>query len=82
MRPILMTAFATCRHSAHCDWLGAGRGKSAPMGIAVVGGMLTSTFLTLFIVPVVYTFFSDVARNSNPVHSRKSLPGGSGSVGK
>jgi hypothetical protein len=27
----------------------------------VVGGMLTSTFLTLVIVPVVYTAFSDVA---------------------
>jgi hydrophobic/amphiphilic exporter-1 (mainly G- bacteria), HAE1 family len=30
------------------------------MGVAVVGGMLTSTFLTLVIVPVVYTAFSDM----------------------
>jgi HAE1 family hydrophobic/amphiphilic exporter-1 len=31
------------------------------MGVAVVGGMLTSTFLTLIIIPVVYTIFSDIA---------------------
>ena len=31
------------------------------MGVAVVGGMLTSTFLTLFVIPVVYTLFSDLA---------------------
>jgi hypothetical protein len=31
------------------------------MGVAVVGGMLTSTFLTLVIIPVVYTLFSDAA---------------------
>jgi HAE1 family hydrophobic/amphiphilic exporter-1 len=32
------------------------------MGVAVVGGMLTSTFLTLFVIPVVYTLFSDLAQ--------------------
>jgi HAE1 family hydrophobic/amphiphilic exporter-1 len=31
------------------------------MGVAVVGGMMTSTFLTLLIIPVVYTLFSDLA---------------------
>jgi Cu/Ag efflux pump CusA len=30
------------------------------MGVAVVGGMLTSTFLTLIVIPVVYTLFSDL----------------------
>jgi hypothetical protein len=29
------------------------------MGVAVVGGMVTSTFLTLVVIPVVYTLFSD-----------------------
>jgi hypothetical protein len=31
------------------------------MGVAVVGGMLTSTFLTLVVIPVFYTLFSDLA---------------------
>jgi hypothetical protein len=30
------------------------------MGVAVVGGMITSTFLTLIIIPAVYTLFSDL----------------------
>ena len=40
---------------------GAGAESRRPMGVAVVGGMITSTFLTLVIIPVVYTIFSDVA---------------------
>jgi HAE1 family hydrophobic/amphiphilic exporter-1 len=44
------------------------------MGVAVVGGMMTSTFLTLIIIPVVYTILSDVAdfisrRNKKPAPS-------------
>jgi hypothetical protein len=30
--------------------------------MSVIGGMLTSTFLTLVIIPVVYTLFDDLAR--------------------
>ncbi|MBL9172526.1 MAG: efflux RND transporter permease subunit, partial [Verrucomicrobiales bacterium] len=40
---------------------GAGAESRRPMGVAVVGGMLTSTFLTLFVIPVVYTLFSDLS---------------------
>ena len=39
---------------------GAGAESRRPMGIAVVGGMITSTFLTLVIIPVVYTVFHDL----------------------
>ena len=49
---------------------GSGGESRRPMGIAVVGGMLTSTFLTLFVVPVVYTFFSDVVEKLR----RKPVP--------
>jgi multidrug efflux pump subunit AcrB len=35
--------------------LGAGAESRRPLGIAVVGGLLFSTFLTLIVVPVVYT---------------------------
>lgn len=44
------------------------------MGIAVVGGLLTSTFLTLFVVPVVYTFFSDVVEKLRGKRAVQSLP--------
>ena len=61
LRPILMTAFSTIAGILPIAiGFGSGAESRRPMGIAVVGGMLTSTFLTLFVVPVVYTFFSDV----------------------
>jgi len=61
LRPILMTAFSTIAGILPIAiGFGAGAESRRPMGIAVVGGLLTSTFLTLFVVPVVYTFLSDV----------------------
>jgi multidrug efflux pump len=55
LRPILMTSFATVFGVLPIALgLGAGGEARAPLGIAVVGGMLFSTFLTLFLVPVVY----------------------------
>jgi multidrug efflux pump subunit AcrB len=63
LRPILMTAFSTIAGILPIAiGFGAGAESRRPMGVAVVGGMLTSTFLTLFIIPVVYTLFSDLAR--------------------
>ena len=71
LRPILMTAFATIAGILPIAvGFGAGAESRRPMGIAVVGGMLTSTFLTLVIIPVVYTLFSDLAaklRRGTPV---------------
>src|SRR5438034_4811184 len=62
LRPILMTAFSTIAGILPIAiGFGAGAESRRPMGVAVVGGMLTSTFLTLFVVPVVYTLFSDLA---------------------
>jgi HAE1 family hydrophobic/amphiphilic exporter-1 len=43
------------------------------MGIAVVGGLITSTLLTLFIIPVVYTLFADLAA----LFGRQPAPAGS-----
>ncbi|MHB1308096.1 MAG: efflux RND transporter permease subunit, partial [Limisphaerales bacterium] len=40
--------------------LGEAAGSRRPLGIVVVGGMITSTFLTLVIVPVVYILLSRV----------------------
>ena len=57
-----MTAFSTIAGILPIAiGFGAGAESRRPMGVAVVGGMLTSTFLTLVIIPVVYTVFSDLA---------------------
>lgn len=56
-RPIVMTSLATILGALPIA-LGAGAGSRVSLGIAVVGGLLFSTFLTLFVVPAVYTFLS------------------------
>ena len=42
--------------------LGSGSEMYAPLATAVIGGLATSTMLTLFIVPTVYTLFDDLTR--------------------
>jgi len=59
LRPILMTSFATIFGILPIAiGIGAGGESRRPLGLVVVGGMLFSTFLTLVIVPVVYTLLS------------------------
>ena len=59
LRPILMTSFSTIFGILPIAvGLGAGGEARRPLGVAVVGGMLFSTFLTLVIVPVVYTMLA------------------------
>jgi HAE1 family hydrophobic/amphiphilic exporter-1 len=41
--------------------MGEGSEQRAPMGQAVIGGIITSTLLTLVVVPVVYTYLDDFA---------------------
>jgi len=63
-RPILMTSLATILGISPLA-LGFGEGAQSrvAMGIAVVGGMIFSTFLTLFVVPAIYTYISSEAKN-------------------
>jgi multidrug efflux pump len=76
LRPILMTALATIAGIIPIAiGFGAGAESRRPMGIAVVGGMLTSTFLTLFVVPVVYTFFSDAIAKFRRKTATQTPPG-------
>ncbi len=58
LRPILMTSAAMVLGMLPSA-LARGEGSEfrAPMSIAVIGGVITSTFLTLVVVPVVYTWF-------------------------
>ncbi len=61
LRPILMTAITTIVGVTPVALaLSAGGEMRAPMARAVIGGMVTSTFLTLLVVPVVYTLFDDL----------------------
>jgi multidrug efflux pump len=70
LRPILMTSLATIFGILPIAiGLGAGAEARRPLGIAVVGGMIFSTFLTLVLVPVVYTYlarFTKVAAHGTP----------------
>ena len=62
LRPILMTACSTIAGMLPVAiGLGSGAETRSPMGIAIVGGMLTSTILTLVVVPVVYSLMDDLA---------------------
>jgi HAE1 family hydrophobic/amphiphilic exporter-1 len=61
-RPILMTAFTTIfgllpMAVGNTGLVGI---PYAPMGITLIGGLISSTFLTLFAVPVFYTYFDDL----------------------
>ena len=60
MRPILMTTVAMIFGMLPVA-IGVGEGSEtrAPMGIAVIGGLITSLFLTLVVVPAAYDIFDD-----------------------
>jgi len=59
LRPILMTALSTILGTLPVALaLGAGSESRVSMGIAVVGGLVLATALTLFVVPAVYTFIA------------------------
>jgi len=67
LRPILMTSFSTIFGVLPIAiGLGAGAESRRPLGLAVVGGLFFSTFLTLVIVPVVYTLLSRFTRVAEP----------------
>jgi HAE1 family hydrophobic/amphiphilic exporter-1 len=60
LRPIIMTTAAMVFGMLPLALaLGEGAEQRAPMARAVIGGLITSTLLTLFVVPVVYTVLDD-----------------------
>jgi multidrug efflux pump len=63
LRPILMTALSTVAGILPIAiGFGAGAESRRPMGVAVVGGMVTSTILTLLVIPVVYVIFASLQK--------------------
>jgi hydrophobic/amphiphilic exporter-1 (mainly G- bacteria), HAE1 family len=63
LRPILMTTLAMVFGMVPLAFgLGEGSEQRAPMGQAVIGGVITSSLLTLVVVPVVYCYMDDLSQ--------------------
>ncbi|MDR1707459.1 MAG: efflux RND transporter permease subunit [Prevotella sp.] len=66
LRPILMTSFATILGLLPLAFASAeGANGRIAMGVAVIGGMLVSTMLTMFIVPAMYMYISTNRQKRN-----------------
>jgi len=65
LRPIVMTTAATILGMLPIALgFGAGAELRAPMAVAIIGGLITSTALSLIVIPVTYTIFDDWAGRS------------------
>ena len=74
LRPILMTSVAAVFGALPIALgLGAGAGSRRPLGYAIIGGLVVSTLLTLFLVPAVFVVFERLRRT-------KPMPAPSGGV--
>jgi HAE1 family hydrophobic/amphiphilic exporter-1 len=72
LRPILMTSFATIAAAMPLALaFGPGAETRVPMALAVIGGVLVSTMLTLFVVPCVYELFARFERGRGEVALRQ-----------
>jgi multidrug efflux pump subunit AcrB len=70
MRPICMTALAMLLGMLPMSLaLGEGGEQNAPLGRAVIGGLIVATLSTLFVVPIVYTLL----RKKPPVDQDKKI---------
>ncbi|MCC6722337.1 MAG: efflux RND transporter permease subunit [Bacteroidia bacterium] len=64
LRPILMTSIATSLGALPIALsLGAGSSSRKSMGIVIVGGVLFSLILTLYVIPAIYTYLSRSRKN-------------------
>jgi hydrophobe/amphiphile efflux-1 (HAE1) family protein len=67
LRPILMTTAAMIFGMLPLAiGLGEGAEQQAPMGRAIIGGVITSTLLTLVVVPVIYSYLDALERRLKP----------------
>jgi HAE1 family hydrophobic/amphiphilic exporter-1 len=69
LRPILMTSVATITAAIPPAMaIGPGAETRLPMAITIIGGVIVSTLLTLFVVPCVYSLLSKAERKRYGVH--------------
>ena len=74
LRPILMTSVATIMGAVPIAWgVGAGSASRKPLGYAIVGGILFSTVLTLFVVPAAYVMFDRAIERFRAWRARRRL---------
>jgi predicted RND superfamily exporter protein len=73
LRPILMTTTAMVFGMLPLALgLGAGSEEESPMGRAIIGGVLTSTLLTLVVVPVIYSYLDRWGKAASVYFGRKN----------
>jgi multidrug efflux pump subunit AcrB len=61
-RPIVMTTIAmgAGMMPIAMSWGASDQSFRSPMGVVVIGGLITSTFLSLLVIPAVFTFVDDI----------------------
>jgi multidrug efflux pump len=75
LRPILMTSLASVLGALPIALgLGASSQSRVSMGISIVGGLLFSLLLTLFVIPVLYTYLSRRGRSRPAAPAPEALP--------
>lgn len=74
LRPIVMTSLAMIFGMIPAATAtGAGSESRAPMSQAVIGGLITSSILTLFVVPIMYSIIDDIRKKFGKNKKKKSL---------
>jgi CzcA family heavy metal efflux pump len=74
LRPVLMTALAMLLGMVPMALaLGEGGEQNAPLGRAVIGGLLVATFVTLFVVPTVYTLLRRAPPSAHELDEKFAL---------